>query len=315
MELKDELVQLQRAPHIERPIDNTALDTTKCWRKYLLSMVWHRRSGRLTEALAYGTWWHLAMEVHYKSGGDVALVEYAVMNSRKTHDNPEDHRTKERCVAAYKAWIKEWGPTFEQEQLAWGTTLGWPDTPIIEKVATLSWDGSIHPYTGKIDRIYEKDGAYYVEDHKTTSALGKTFFRQFDPSNQMMGYAWLAHLLTGLPIAGVRINAHGVLKTENKFERQTIMYSPERLEEWARRIQDRLLEVEERSAEMAQLVNEGMDPFEAGDIAFGPNFNACDGKYGMCSYVEYCTMPLLSRQAVLESDYPVSPWDPNEGEE
>jgi hypothetical protein len=124
--------------------------------------------------------------------------------------------------------------------------------------------------------------------------MGATYFNQFDPSNQMMGYAWLAQLLTGLPIAGVRINAHAVLKTQSKFERQTVSYSQKRLIDWGENFNEWVQKIER--------------DIERG--VFARNFNACAGKYGMCQYVGVCTMNPDRRIQTLEADFDEQEWNP-----
>lgn len=302
------------AQYITRPIDNTALDAyMKCPRFFLYSMVQNWRREGEKPALSYGTTWHKILETHYKSGGDRLLVELEAKKSWGEHGNADDHRTLARALSAYDAYLARWGD-FETESKNWGSTVGYPEAAIIECATELSWEGALHPYTGKIDRVFEHQGLFYVEDHKTTSALGTYYFSQFDPSNQMMGYAWLAQLLTGLPIAGVRINAHGVLKKENKFERRVMMYSPERLAEWGRnlnawvkRINTSMMEYEEYQThylETPEVLQELLLD------AFPHNFNACAAKYGQCQYTEVCTMPARLRERVLATDFKQLAWNP-----
>lgn len=281
----------------------------KCPRYYLYSMVQNwRRDGR-KPALVYGTTWHKILETHYKTGGDRLLVELAAEASWQDHGNADDHRTLARAMAAYDAYLLRYG-SFEKEAENWGATVGYPENPIVEKATELSWQGALHPYTGKIDRIYEHQGLYFVEDHKTSSQLGQYYFSQFDPSNQMMGYAWLAQLLSGLPIAGVRINAHGILKKENKFERRVMMYSPERLEEWGRNLNSWVGRLEESMRRFT----ENADDTEAWQDnlleAFPHNFNACAAKYGQCQFTDVCTMPSRLRDRVLASEFEQLPWNP-----
>lgn len=310
------VLEPSRLPYISRPIDNTALNAyDECERKYYYSMVLNRRRGGLTKsALAYGTTWHAIMQAHYTTGGDTAVIMQAAVESWEQHDNPDDHRTLERALSAYDGYIARWGD-HDKEAKGWGHTVGYPDSPVVELAAEVWWEGALHPYTGKIDRIIEHQGLYYVEDHKTTSALGPTFFRQFDPSNQMMGYCWIAQQLTGLPIAGVRINAHGVLKTQNKFERSVIHYSPQRMAEWAENYNVRIEKINRSHEVYDQGIIAGLASEEHVLLqAFPHNFSACAAKYGQCTYTDVCTMPPHLRGRVLEADYEVLPWNPLEGE-
>lgn len=296
---------VQRSPYIPRAIDNTALDAyMSCPAKFDMSMVQNRRApGATRPPLAYGTTWHVIMDTHYRTGGDVEQVVAAAVKSWKQHDNPEDHRTLERAISEYGKYLQHYG-TFEQETKGWGQTLGYPHEPLIEIPVEVWWTGSLHPYAGRIDRIFEYQGLIYVEDHKTTSALGANYFKQFDPSNQMMGYAVVGQELVGRPIAGVRINAHAVLKGSSKFERQTVLFSQDRLEEWkenynywVKRIEDSYVRSQHPVPEVA-----------AG--AFPRNFNACAGKYGQCSYTDVCTFDRNLRTRILEATYEEHPWNP-----
>lgn len=302
---------------LPRPLDNTALEAyMSCPRKFYYSMVKHRRGrGGQSPALAYGTTWHAMMEAHYITGGDVKAVTDAAVASWQPHDNPEDHRTLQRAVSEYGQFLSKYGDHDTETRLS-GTTVGYPTEPLVECPTEVWWPGALHPYTGKIDRIFEHHGLYYVEDHKTTSAMGATYFRQFDPSNQMMGYAWLAQKLSGLPIAGVRINAHAVLKGSSKFERQTIMFSEERLEEWSRNLNSWIA----RMAESYRVYNSdpvgelhGAEPYHADATvltAFPHNFQACAGKYGQCTYTDVCTYPARMRERILEAEFTEHPWNP-----
>jgi len=292
----------------------------ECPRKFYYSMhLGRRRSGPTRAALAYGTAWHAGLEAHYKTGGDREAVLRAIIMAWQPHDNPDDHRTLERCLREYDNYVAKYG-SYEEELRLWGKTVGYPDAPVVEVPTEISWPGALHPYAGKIDRIVEHNGLYLVEDHKTTSALGAYYFKQFDPSNQMMGYAWLAQKLTQLPIAGVRINAHAVLKASSKFERQTIHFSQDRLEEWAANYNSWIQRIEGalRDLQLSLELAEGVTRNEDLLAAFPHNFNACAGKYGQCTYTEVCTFPARIRSKVLEADFEFSPWDPmalDDGEE
>lgn len=305
-----------QSPYITRAIDNTALAAyMECPRKYYYSMVenW-RREGKQKPALAYGTTWHKILETHYKTGGDRDLVRTVAELSWQEVENSEDYRTLHRALAAYDEYLLRYG-SFEKEQQGWGRTVGFPDAPMVEIATELSWPGALHPYTGKIDRIYEQQGLFFVEDHKTTSALGVHYFSQFDPSNQMMGYAWLASLISGLPIAGVRINAHGVLKTQNKFERQVVSFSPERLTEWSRNLNSWIKRLDASHRLLREAVVNEVLTEEVLLEAFPHNFNACAAKYGQCSYTSVCTMPARLRSRILAADFTQTPWNPLAGDE
>lgn len=286
-------------PVIDRPIDNTAMTTyMTCPRKYDLSMRQHRRraeSGK-SPALAYGSAWHAVLEAHYKTGGNADVVFLALQQAWEDHGKVDDHRTLDRVWLEYNKYVEKYGSPDNET----AKTVGYPDSPLVEISANVTWDGAVHPYAGKIDRIIELQGQYYVEDHKTTSRMGDYYFKQFELSNQMMGYVWIARMLMpSIHIAGVRINAHCVLKRESKFQREILSFSDDRLEEWA-----------------ANYNNWAQQLRNAYETNFFPgNYSACDGKYSMCEYAGVCSMPPRLRERTLEFEFEINPWNPLEAKD
>lgn len=276
-------------PVIDRPLDNTALDAyMACPYRYYLSMVLHRRRrGRISPALAYGTSWHSGLETWYK-GGNYAEVVKAMSDNWSDHGIVGDHRNLGRCVSAFDNFLSEHGDDRKQ-------TLGYPENPVVELSVNVAIAGSPYSYAGKIDRIFVLHDHIFIEDHKTTSQLGPYFFQNFSLSNQMMGYAYLGKQQTGEVISGIRINAYGALKSGDKFARETISYSQERLDEWA----DNFLIWAER-IDSSYRENE-----------WRQNFNACyGGKYGPCPYVNVCSLPKKRHDTVLSEQFTLDKWDP-----
>lgn len=219
----------------------------------------------------------------------------AAVKSWVNHGREDDHRTLQRALLSYEQYVEKFGKPSDED----AKTVGWPENPLIELQLNVQWNGCPWPYAGKIDRIIELNGLLYVEDHKTTSQMGPYFFKNFELSNQMMGYVWMAQMFTKKKVAGVRINAHAILKRESKFERQIISYSQSRLEDWAENYA--LWAKQLQAAHEAQF--------------FPRNYNACSGKYGMCQYANVCSMPPKHRMAVLEQDYEEFAWNPLTHEE
>lgn len=292
---------------IKRAVDNSSLsEFDACERAYFNTYVLERTKESKSAPLGYGTTWHKGLETYYASGGDVeaALVAMAVIWQDPI--DPTDYRTLDRCQSALKSYITHWGD-YAAEEKVWGNTVGMPDTPCVELGAEVWWPGGLHPYAVKIDRIVEHNGLLFVEDHKTTSQLGPTYFNQFTLSSQMLGYAWVAQQLLERTVAGVRINAHGILKTQNKFERQVIHFSQETLTEWAENFNVRV-------ARLARAYD--LDPEHKGLLAAWPrNYNSCVRKYHTCQFQEVCTMPERVRAQVLESSYGHNSWNPFNVEE
>lgn len=301
-----ELVQIQPrySGLINQPIDNTRLKSYKCPRRYMFEHRLHRRGrGLPSPPINYGSGWHGFMQVSYKSPvcSRAELVERAEMfvaeNIWQQSSNPDDYRTFKRCRAEFENYLDFYGMPWEEAN---GRTMGWPDEPMVELGVELQVPGARHPYTGKLDRIVDDNGQFLIEDHKTTSQMRSDTFTKWYIDNQMIGYAALGRILTGLPISGVRINLHVIRKSDSLFERQTIPFSEKRIQEWYS-IYDEHLDRLERDIER----------YQAGDpLAFPADFTECDGKYSVCSYMPICTLDPERRLYALEQDFDVSEWNP-----
>lgn len=286
---------------LERAIDNTALHAyMECPKKFEYSMLRNRRhKGPPSPPLAYGSIWHTILEAHYKTGGNESVVLDNAMEQWEPHSgSPDDHRTLKRALTEYDNYRERWGATPSDEaKRGFGETVGTTEgVPLVELAVNVIWRGARHPYAGKIDRIFQLQNQYYVEDHKTSGQFGSSFFRQFELDGQMIGYTVVAGELIGVPIAGVRINAHICYKKDSKFEREIITFSKERLDDWK------------------ENYNYWIDRINL-DLAAGifpRNFKACAGKYGMCPYAGVCSLSPRLREQVLEHDFADNPWNPLE---
>lgn len=303
---------------IGRPIDNTALSAyMRCPSEYEKSMVQHRRTDRISAALGYGGTWHKGLETHYKAAKCtqddlIDQVTLAMSEDWEDHGIEEEHRTLARLILEYKKYLRQHGLPWMEES----KTIGWPESPFVELNGEIAIPGARHPYAFKIDRVYTSQGQYFIEDHKTTSRFDKNFFRQFELDNQMMGYAYVAQLLTGKPIAGVRINVHVIHKNDSLFDRRTISFSQPRLDDWARNLDVWQGRIEEARRAAALLSPAGYQVQENIDGIWPMNLWACSGrKYGSCQYIGVCSMPPHLRQRTLEDDFEVNVWNPLEADE
>jgi PD-(D/E)XK nuclease superfamily protein len=293
----------QYSAAIGRTIDNTALnDYQTCPRKYYFGMVLHRRSNDRSAALNYGTMWHTIMEAHYK-GHTRALIHALITGKYANTATEGDYRTAARALLEYDNYVAQYGDVASEERAGAGKTLGVGNDCLVELPVELNLTGVRHPYAGKIDRLYEKNGLYYVEDHKTTSVLNKNYFTQWTLAQQMKGYAILGQLLIGKPIAGVRINLHVCRKSDSEFLRDVIPFSQAILDETQRALDLWMWRIE------TSAINAANGDIEA---AYPPNFNACSGKYSMCQYAGVCSLSARVRMKALETDFPVHAWNPLE---
>lgn len=292
---------------IDRPLDNTAMSAyMTCPREYYFSMVLHRRHKGKAPPLVFGSAWHKAMEVRYK-GGDINLVRYAVTQAWEGHDQPDDYRTLNRVILDYDRYCRQYGEDPSQED---GKTLGSQGEMMVELSTNAQDELLIHPWAGKLDRIIELTGLVYPEDHKTTSRMDKHFFRQFELSNQMMGYTRLGKfLLPSKPVVGVRINVSHVLTADTKFYRQLVTFGPQQLERWANVMNHWMSRIAEDYTKL-----DGERPLIPPDDVFVQHFgdNACSRKFGMCAYHQVCSSSPKTQAGVLEREYEINPWNPLE---
>ena len=160
-------------------------------------------------------------------------------------------------------------------------------------------------WQGRIDMIVEHEGRLYILDHKTTSMLGPTYFREFELSSQFRGYTWAAEQLLGRTINGAIINALGVRKPTKtgqalEFQRKTITCDPAVLAEW----QTDTLHIITDFIEMARRQH------------MPQHTKWCVGKYGMCQFFDVCTLPPDQRQQMLSTgDYKSVTWNPLTGQD
>lgn len=311
-------------PLLQRPIDNTALSAyMTCPREFLFSMVLHRRARETSQALSFGAIWHKVLEYHYKTGGDIVTVEDSVRAYHEKHPSApgSDYRTLERALMDYKEYLKKW-PLGKDLK----ATIGFPDRPMVEISTEIQGGDLAYPYAGKIDRAVSED-LDFIEDHKTTSRKESGYFEQFELSNQMKGYTYIANrLMPDRNIVGVRINLYHVLTRETNFDRQLITFSKAQLVEWAENYNKWFSRV--KMEYWAWLLQQGADPSELGidnvlvDFLrgldpFPAHFgdNGCSRKFGKCSYFHVCKLPPRVQMKALEQDFDVKPWNPLDADE
>lgn len=282
-------------------------DYMACPAKFEKAFMLHRRGrGLPSPALNYGSGWHHIMQASYSAPLmsrpelEARVEAYSIVRWGKS-TNTDDYRTFDRSIVEYGRYLDYWGLPWEES----AQTVGWPDMPMVEIATELPIPGARHPYAGKLDRPIVEHGQYLIEDHKTTSSMRSDYFRQWELDSQMVGYAALAGLVTGLQISGVRINLHVCRKSDSVFERRTIPFSPKRIQDWMAKYDEWLGRMEQDIRRRA-----------AGDPnAFPENFAACSGKYSMCQYASVCSLDPERRTYALEQDFDISPWNPLEASE
>ena len=167
---------------------------------------------------------------------------------------------------------------------------------------TLRYVGTIKVmWTGKIDLIYKREGRIYIMDHKTTSMMGPSYFREFDLSSQVCGYLWaVSKLLGNVAVAGFIVNALAIRKQTKtgkrfEFERYPVPADDSLIAEF---VEDVLHDV----SDLIEFASRGYFP---------KHTKWCVGKYGPCQYAQISSLPPHSRELMLMSgNFKTVEWDP-----
>jgi len=274
-------------------------------------------------ALTFGRIVHKVMEVRARLiksyiTPDVVTAMLTVADEEfKKHQPPEDDF---RNYAFLVDLINEYNTTYPHESY---TTVVHNQKPLIEigfihplgeitlntRCAVRNPDGSITErfvstikimQTGRIDQVVSHQDKIFGLDHKTTSMMGPTYFKEFEMSSQMVAYKWAIETLTGLPVQGFVINALGLRKPTKtgkklEFQRYVVSTSAESVDEWRR---DTLSHLSNYFADCV----EGFTP---------KGTKWCMGKYGACEFFDVCTLPHDQRHTLLNTNnYKTVTWDP-----
>jgi hypothetical protein len=104
-----------------------------------------------------------------------------------------------------------------------------PEFSFDSKERQLQFRGAPVVYQGRIDLIVEKDGRYYIVDHKTCAQMREDVITFLAMDEQMKSYGWGVQEQLGIPIAGIVYNElyKGVPEppAQNKTQRQGRWFS------------------------------------------------------------------------------------------
>jgi hypothetical protein len=151
-------------------------------------------------------------------------------------------------------------------------------------------------YAGRSDAISTWGSAgVFVQDEKTTQALGESWTRQWDLRGQFTGYCWGAQGI--VPVQGVLVRGISILKT--KYDTvELVTYRPQwQIDRWLKQVCHKLLRA--------------MDAWRAGEWEMSLD-HACT-EYGGCIFRQTC----LSQDPTpwLEANFERRNWNPLTREE
>lgn len=121
--------------------------------------------------------------------------------------------------------------------------------PAIEFSFALPIPEVLHPltgepvlYCGRLDQIVEHGGALFVEDDKTTKALGQRWRSNWTMRSQFTGYVWGVQQF-GYPVVGALIRGISILKYDHGHEEVIVYRGAHDIRQWYDEVVQRLNEI------------------------------------------------------------------------
>ena len=296
-------------PLLQTLWDSTSLGALKeCPTKYFYQIICGLQSKAPKDALVFGIAFHRAMQIyHYRRAAGAShldAMEGALEAGIAAYTDDAGN--------LYVAQKKERGFYALCRAIVWHldhfNDNGFNDDPAATVVlkngkpaAELSFrfyfttiDGQDFFLAGHFDTLVEFNGQNFVKDYKTTANLGKQFFDQFNPNNQIFLYILGGKIILEKPVAGAIIDGIQCAVHFNRFQRGIVQVSQEAINEF--------IEDTEMWLRMAKLYAEtGHYP---------KNELSCD-KYGGCPYREICRTPPSLREGLIKTHFVQKIWDPS----
>lgn len=144
-------------------------------------------------------------------------------------------------------------------------------------------------FHGTIDIILKNviSGQIFVADHKTTAALGSSFYNRIKPNHQYTGYIWAARECLGVNTDSFLVNGIQVAKTKSEFARQPTQRNEEDFQE----LKLAMIEASER---IIKARDSGLFP---------QNSPSSCNTYGVCPYYDLCSVPKGLRETIIKAKY------------
>ena len=148
----------------ERIYDYTAVNTFQtCRKKYYYQMVRHLQTKTKSPALLFGGAIHDALDAYYVDGLDKAIK---VFGETYIETEGDDLRTLENGVKL----LEQYAIVYANEPFK---ILGKPEAGFVFPIGDMLWGG-------RMDLLVEWGGDLWIMEHKTTSSLRGSFFKQFE---------------------------------------------------------------------------------------------------------------------------------------
>lgn len=289
--------------------DSTSLGALKtCPRYYKFSIIDGWTSRHQSVHLAFGAWYHAALERYDHSRVSGADHEEALDQAVKyvleetwnrelgrpwLSDEPTKTRwTLLRTVVWYLDHFQH--DTMQTLVLANGK-------PAVElsfrfDTGATTRSGENLVLCGHLDRVANLGDEIYIVDRKTTKgALDQRYFDAYTPDNQFSLYSLAGQVVLNLPVKGIVVDAAQIGVNFSRFERRVAPRSSDFLEEW---FKEALVWMD-----LAEdFAHRGVWP---------ANEKAC-GNYGGCPFRQVCAKSPSVREEWLASGFAKRVWDPRQ---
>lgn len=273
----------QTLPVMQREVLDSSIHSTfaSCPRKAFYQYVVNRAPIGDNYAIGFGVVYHNfrdILEVEFQArGSDISQASqcYNIALERATADwtdPPIGHKKEwmnyERLIKTLEAGFAHW---LNEKQQGLVTIL------LTEQPFTLELPSG-RQYGGRIDQLFELRGKLWLRDFKTTSYMGGSFPRRFDPNHQITGYTWASQKLSNRKVEGVQIEVVYNTKTKGP-EIHTFLStrSEGHIDQWIASIEQ---EREDWERNMERTADLGM-------LAWPMRTTACDA-YGGCYFRDAC---------------------------
>ena len=219
----------------ERTFDFTTLDTFQsCQEKYRKRMVQHLVPLTVAPPLEFGKAIHMALETYYKG----KTMQEAVATFKENYTREDDPK---RTQLIGEQMLLDYAEVYKTEPFK-----------VVDVEIGFAVPLGDYIFTGRLDGLVEWDSQLWVLEHKTTSMLGMTYFKQFEMSMQIDGYIYAAEQFTGKRCAGVVVNAMQpktkTKKLEDHYARDPITRSEFERSEFKREVPLLIKEILEKEA-------------------------------------------------------------------
>lgn len=284
--------------------DSTSISSAMtCQRKYYYEMVRRIQPRTTSVHLIFGKIYASALELFYKERAAgkphdealITVVRYALIESwDSTEQKPvyfdDTKKTRPNLIRTIIWYLEQFGKEQDDGLTTYHLTDG---KPAVE----LSFAIELTPeivFCGHLDRVVQMGSETYVMDQKTTGgALSNYYFRQFDTSVQMTGYAFAGKMILKSPVRGVIVDAAQIAVNFTEFGRGITTRSQDQIDDW-----------------FESVLRTVQGVWQSADEDYYPmNYSSC-GNYGGCPFLTLCTNSKSVRENYIKSDYTERLWDP-----